>query len=213
MKSAIVVLVVGEKYIQEYNLTFRASHERFSKKINIPLVVIQRYIDASAEGLRHPAWQKLLIFEAIETKDYDILCWIDADIYITPHAKNPFDYSKDDHWVMVKNDLRGMEYYLEGDLKKLQFCPEVNRPGYLYNTGFFIVSRKQHSVILKQVYENYNLQYFNFSNSFEQAPLSYHLFNKQPGKELGFQFNAQVLSHLTRKGYSCLLYTSPSPRD
>ena len=202
MKNALVVLVVGDKYIAEYNKYFKPSHERFAKKYNLPLIIFERYIDALSEGKRHPSWQKLLIFEAEETKEFDRLCWIDADIYITAHAKNPFDFVAADEWGMVKNDLRGMDYYIQSDLNNLQFCPQDNRPQYLYNGGFFIATRKQHASILRFVYDKYDLPYFDFKNSFEQAPLSYHIHNCKPGKELGFEFNAQVLSYCILNGSS-----------
>ena len=202
MKNALVVLVVGDKYIAEYNKYFKPSHERFAKKYNLPLIIFERYIDALSEGKRHPSWQKLLIFEAEETKDFDRLCWIDADIYITPHAKNPFDFVAEDEWGMVKNDLRGMDYYIQSDLDLLELCPKANRPIYLFNGGFFIASRQKHSQILRFVFDKYNLEHVNFKNSFEQAPLSYHLYNCKPGKELNFEFNAQVLSHLILFGDS-----------
>jgi hypothetical protein len=57
MKEALITCAIGDKYLQFYNLHFRPSQERFAKKINQPLVVIEDYIDPSELAIqKHPAW-------------------------------------------------------------------------------------------------------------------------------------------------------------
>ena len=186
-KSALVTIVIGKKYLDFYNRNFRKSHESFAKKIGVPLIVISDYIDKSEFGLnRHPAWQKLKIFDSKQTENYDRLCWIDADIYVTRNSKNPFEHLSSKCCAAVRNNIYDIEDYRKSDLNLYEECPRDNRPDYLLNTGFFIVSRQDHSSMLEHIYNSYSEQ-----PCYENGPLSYHLINSR-AVELDKEFNHLV---------------------
>lgn len=194
MKEAIVTCAIGTKYLDFYNSNFRSSHEQFAKRINRPLIVIDDYIDKSSRGLeRHPAWQKLLLFSAPQLKDYDRLCWIDADIFVTSQSKNPFDLVKESEWGAVRNNPDNYPDLAKSDLNLYQFCPKSGQPDYLLNTGFFIVSKKYHQKVLDFVYYNYHEQ-----TCYENGPLSYHLLNTENGVELSRSYN-EIIANLRLK--------------
>ena len=184
-QNVLVTIAIGKKYIDFYNRNFRKSHEAFSKKINVPLIVIYDYIDDSLFGKnRHPAWQKLKIFDSSLTEGYERICWIDADIFITSHAKNPFDLIPKGSWGAVRNNIYNLKKYKKNDPNLYSFCPSKNRPKYILNTGFFVVERKLHSNLFNFIYHNYHEQ-----TCYENGPLSYHLLNTHPGCELKKEFN------------------------
>ncbi len=197
-KSAIVTIAIGNQYLKFYNKYFRPSHEAFAKKIDVPLIVIDNHIDETELGTsRHPAWQKLNIFKSPLTHEFDQLCWIDADMYITDSSLNPFDLVDINNWAAVRNNIYNLDSYRVSDLELYKFCPSTNMPDYLLNTGFFIVNRYHHSKLLDYVYENYSEQ-----QCYENGPLSYHLLNTAGGIELSDKFNKIVMMHMHVEGTS-----------
>lgn len=197
-KEALVTMAIGEEYQAFYNQNFRFSHERFAKKIGRKLIVIEDYIDDSEYGRsRHPAWQALLIFKSPKTKEFDRLCWIDADIFITDHCLDPFDKISHNEWAAVRNNTYNSERLAKSDLNLYAYCPQDNRPEYVLNMGFFIAGREEHAELLEYVYRNYDEQpcYYN-------GPLSYHFLNTSPGIELGRSFNNIVPNYTATEGRS-----------
>jgi predicted SAM-dependent methyltransferase len=197
-KEALVTLATGEKYQAFYNEHFRPSHERFAQKIGRKLIVIEDYIDDSEYGRsRHPAWQKLLIFKSPKIKEFDRLCWIDGDIFITGHSLDPFDKIGQNGWAAVRNNTYNSERLAKTDLNLYAYCPRDDRPEYILNTGFFIVNREEHAELMEYVYKNYDEQ-----PCYENGPLSYHFLNTSPGTELDRSFNNLVPSYTAVKGRS-----------
>jgi hypothetical protein len=184
-KEALVTICIGEQYKKFYDKYFRPSQERFAKKIGVDLFVIDDYIDKSMFGKdRHPAWQKLLIFKSPLTQKYERLCWIDADIFITKHSKNPFNIVGDGQWGAAINNPYQFDDLAKTDLVLYEQCPKPNRPDYLLNTGVFIVGKKEHGPLLESIYKNNSEQI-----CYENGPLSYTLLNTPNGKELESSFN------------------------
>lgn len=82
-KTAIVTLVVGDKYKSNWEKFCKKSFEDYAKKHNFDLFLIEHAIDNSAKAQKkNLAWQKLLIGTIDELKKYETLIWIDADIII-----------------------------------------------------------------------------------------------------------------------------------
>lgn len=83
----------------------RKSIEAYSKKYNIEY----KFMDE-----RHPVSPFYSIFNPFTegwAKDYDAVCWIDADFLATTHAKNVFDVSANDcisaNFMNTQNRWRG----------------------------------------------------------------------------------------------------------
>ncbi len=192
-KEALITIAIGSDYLDFYNKFFRESHERFARKTKRKLIVITDYIDGSNYGKqRHPAWQKLLIFQSQETEGFDKLCWIDADIYITSHSADPFLNVNNNSWGAVQNNIYNLEAIAKRGADLYSFCPDTNKPEYILNTGFFIVNRKNHAQLLESVYSSYDEQ-----PCYENGPLSYHLLNSPPGVELDKSFNLLLPYYFT----------------
>ena len=82
-KTALVTLVVGDKYKLNWEKFSKKSFEDYSKKHNFDFVLIESEIDSSTQAKNKSlAWQKLLIGKITELQKYETLIWVDADIII-----------------------------------------------------------------------------------------------------------------------------------
>ena len=85
MKVAVVVFVVGEKYISNFNNTFKQPLESYCNKHSYDLIVLTellRYEEIMC--YKKFLWQKMLIPEKFNY--YDFVVVMDADIYINSSA-------------------------------------------------------------------------------------------------------------------------------
>lgn len=196
-KDVVVVMAIGEKYKQQYEKYFKRSHQRFATRHGLDLVIFDDFFDKSAFGLsRHVSWQKLLLFRIPELKDYNRICWIDADIYITHMAVNPFDLVPSGNWGCVPNNTYNLSSLKETDLELFVNCPIENRPSIVINFGFDILERDTHQKIMEYVYNKYPAQ-----SCHEQGPMSYHLLKDFPGTLLPAEFNAQIGPYMMSKSH------------
>ena len=195
-KEAFITMAIGDKYLELYNRYFRASQERFARETGRNLIVLTDYIDKSEFGRsRHPAWQALLVFKSPLTEGCDRLCWVDGDIYMTRNVRDPFMEIGPSEWGAVRNNGYNVDSYAKADLNLYRLCPQKNRPAYVLNMGFSVLSRDMHARMMEEIYYAYPEQpcYYN-------GPLSYHLLTEMPGKELDWAFNSLVPLHLNARG-------------
>lgn len=192
--DVIVTLVIGEKYKKIYDNIFHESHKRFSDHIQTDFVIIDRVIELSKRH-KHPAWQKMLIFHCPKITDRQRILFVDADIYITKHAKNPFLIAQNTPWAMANNNPYKVDYLTKNDLKLYNHCPVENRPKILLNSGVFIVDKSCRD-ILNKVFYNYDEQI-----CYENGPISYHLLNDSPGTILPSEFNVIVVAYRMAYGH------------
>lgn len=193
-KEAIVVIAIGEKFKNIYDTYFRESQERFAKKIGVPLIILNDYIDKSERSLaRSPSWQKLLMFDVSQTENYDRLCYIDADIYITKKAKNPFENTENKTFGVVKNNPYNFPEERVSNLELYNYCPKENRPKYIINSGFFVAERNIHKKTFEYVYNHYEEQ-----PCYENGPLSYHMLTEHKITDLDIHFN-NIIPNLIKK--------------
>lgn len=199
--EAIVVIVIGDKYKKIYNTNFRKSHERFAKKIGRPLIIFNNYIDKNQKAReRSPAWQALCIFEAKETENYDRLCFIDADIYITTKARNPFEETEIGTFGIVDNNPYNLPDQSASNNILYQFCPLENRPEKMMNGGVFVAERNIHAKTLSYIYNHYEEQlcYYN-------GPISYHVQTEHKITLLSPHFNTVIPNIIKKYGVLWLL--------
>lgn len=79
MKKCLVTLALGDKHRQVF-ARVRPTWEEYAAKHGYELVAFERPLDDA--DTRSPAWQKLLILDQPETRDADIVVWMDCDIAI-----------------------------------------------------------------------------------------------------------------------------------
>lgn len=81
MRKCLVTLALGDKHRQVF-ARVRPTWEEYAAKHGYELVAFERPLDAADK--RSPAWQKLLVLDQPETKDADIVVWMDCDIALNP---------------------------------------------------------------------------------------------------------------------------------
>lgn len=192
-KDVMVTLAIGQKYLDNFNREFRGSFERFAERNNIELVVVDEFIEKSEK--RAP-WQKLLIFDHPKVAPYGRAMFLDADIYITKHARNPFDVLGNRPWGIVDNNPYGLEYLHRTEPQLYDHCPEENRPDKMMNSGMFIVSKELKKPVLEMIYREQPEQ-----PCCDNGPLSYHLLNDKRGVILPPEFNTVVWSYRSAFGW------------
>lgn len=194
-KRAIVTFASDKEYLENFNKTFRPSVERYAQKIEKDLIIVTAYIRPSP---RRAFWQRLVMFSHPEVSKYDKVLMIDADIYITKHAKNVFDAVGMYPWGIAKNNAYDLPKYATGDLKYYDDCPTENRPTFAGNGGMYVISRSYKDE-LEKIYDEYHLKE---SRGYEVGPLCYFLFNEGKGIILPPEFNTLVLAYMEKYGHS-----------
>ena len=145
MKKAIFTLAIGDNPMyQAAILSFQHYADKvgadliISDSLNYPINIENPKYSAS------PAWaEKLRIGKLL--KEYDRVLYVDADILITPNAKNVFlEYDDPDYIYMLNEGAhtdRSLEKSLIEQLLGKVDWPEVNgRPDY-YNVGVMLLSQ------------------------------------------------------------------------
>ena len=146
MKKAIFTLAIGD------NPMYKAAVESFKaygKKVGADVIVSDRLhykvdiknpkFDAS------PAWcEKLYITDLL--KEYDRVLYLDADIIVTPEARDIFELYPDLDTVYMFNEGchrdRGQQAEQINDVLGAVHWPKENEQVVYYNSGMFLVSKE-----------------------------------------------------------------------
>jgi hypothetical protein len=85
MKVAIVVFVIGERYINEFNTIFKNNLVDYCNKYSYDLILLNEYIKCEENMDRKKFyWQRMLIPN--KYKDYDFVVSMDSDIFVNSNA-------------------------------------------------------------------------------------------------------------------------------
>jgi hypothetical protein len=87
MRVAIASLCVGDTYQGPWKRYSARSWEDYAARHGYSLVMFERVLDPSPRGkARSPAWQKCLILNQPELRNFDRVVWVDSDIVINRSA-------------------------------------------------------------------------------------------------------------------------------
>ena len=216
MKKAIFTLAIGDNPMYQAAIL---SFKHYAEKVGADLIISdQLHYPIKIENPTYnasPAWtEKLRIGELLET--YDRVLYVDADVLITPHARNVFD---------LYTDLQTAYWFDEGIIQereqdvamvcdalgKVDWPLKSNRPIY-YNAGIILTSSQcplfkkttlddLHKVCNKITH--YDQSYFNYTlhkngiahSSFDKAFNRMDMFGKEGYLDADF-------IHYAGKGYA-----------
>jgi hypothetical protein len=188
MKVAIVIFVIGEKYIIPFNNIFKNNLTKYCEKYNYDLIILDKYIkneDNMDNKKFH--WQRMLIPDKF--KEYDYVISLDSDIYINvdspplplneiPEGKvaavNERKYLNNYEWrekVQAKYgwEKTGKEWYaLSGENK--DYNDHING-------GLVIYQPKFHAKIFLELYNNNISNYMNYHQDDQSIISSYLIDN------------------------------------
>ena len=213
MKKAIATLAIGSQYLSRWRQLCQPNWEAYGKKHGIDIVIIDRKLDNSARAdARSPAWQKCLIFEQPEIKNYEHVAWFDTDIFFNvKDAPNIFDevplhkvgavnsFSDPSYpenqvalsrlWEMLKKNSKTsevLEYQFPEEIYKAYGDP-IFPIAKMLNAGVLVASPKHHREVFRRVYDNYEDR--GPSSYYENVPLSFELISNDLVHWLDPRFN------------------------
>lgn len=186
MRIALVTLAIGDKYLNLYNLLFRPSQEAYAKRHGYEFRVVTEYLDNDLLHKSLISFQKALIFSQPWSKDYDLIIFVDADIYIRPDSPPIHVFSGDkvaivNEYAQPTKELRlalqarcGWETSATDYYKLCQLDLETD---VLPNSGVILARPEIHGEYFRNVYETYKELAINHPRGFnyEQAVMGYSL--------------------------------------
>lgn len=233
MKVAVVTLLIGEKYLDSFNRYVKAGWEKYCKKHNFDLILIEQSLDDSERGRnRSPAWQKLLILSQKWSKNYDRIVWIDSDIMINYHiagnitngvpielvgACDEFRIPSREFHDIALNRLHAIwKHYgidilddkLPGDYYTTRGIPGQHLTSVL-QTGVMVLSPLHHREIFEKVYYNYGDENGNRWN-YEMPALSYELLTANMVHWISPAYNFLVI-YAVETFYRGMMHDKPNP--
>jgi hypothetical protein len=166
MRIALVTLAISGDYIKMYNTLFRKSHEDYAKRHGYDFRVITEYLDDEILHIRLISFQKALVFSQPWSSQYDLIIFVDADIYIRPdspaiHVAGDFTEKIGivNEFAQPTKELRmalqaecGWETTATEYYKLCQFDLETD---IVANTGVIVACPAKHGQYLKEIYETY----------------------------------------------------------
>jgi hypothetical protein len=199
MKIAIVVFVIGDKYVQNFNDKFKDNLEIYCKKYNYDLIIQNTLIQyENPIDKKKFFWQRLLISEKFN--QYDYVVSLDSDIYINlnspplpfneiPDGKvacvNERKYMGNYEWresiqIKFKFEKTGIDWYkLSGEDKN--YNDHING-------GLVIYQPKYHAKIMRELYNNNIANYTKYHQD-DQSILSSYLIDNDLIYWLDERFN------------------------
>jgi len=184
MRIALVTLAIGDQYLEIYNTLFRPSQEAYAKRHGYDFRVVTEYLD---EDLLHKSlisFQKALVFSQPWSKEYDVIIFVDADIYIRPDSPPIHVFASDkigivNEFAQPTKEMRlalqascGWETSATAYYKLCQMDLETD---IVPNSGVIIASPEMHGEYLRSIYETYKELAINHLRGFiyEQAAIGY----------------------------------------
>lgn len=220
-KILLATIVIGDKYINEYNILFRKSHELYAKKHGYDFKMITNFLETKLSKSHKStiSFQKILIGCQNWSTEYDYIIIIDADILINTNApqisvdtlkdkigiineySQPTEYERLAIQIRMDWERTPTDYYQLGD-------PSFNiDTDLLLNTGFIIVQPVIHNVFLREIYNTYISMSINHSRGFhfEQAVIGYELQKNNMFTVMNNKWNAIWSLNKLSKKYSVSL--------
>lgn len=179
MKVGIGIVCIGDKYLKDFEQTFKPSVVSYAHRHGYDLKIFTSYLDPSHTHPDGISFQKCLVPEAMA--EYDAVLVMDADIWLSgtaPALPDPGDkiaiVNEAAQFLKSQYDSIGFvskptEYYALAD-----FQLETDK---ILNTGFFVCRPALHAQFLREVYDKYIDKAPNHRRRFhyEQACIGYEL--------------------------------------
>jgi len=183
----LVTIAIGERYLAEYNRLFRPSQQAYAARHAYDFKVITDWLSAERDH-NCVSFQKILVASQPWSSDYDIIVFVDADIYINPDAPEIPYWTLEgrigcvNEWFPGRAKFaatRGWEtsaadYYALGSK---DFVLPATVGNILINTGVLIMQPLLHGDFLEDIYKRHIGGAPGHKRGFhyEQAAIGYEL--------------------------------------
>lgn len=220
MRKVICLFIVGDKYWKMYHKN-KAGIESYAKKCGADIKIIDKPID---ENFHRPLLaQKLLIPK--ETKNYDMVLFMDLDIIISDKAPSIFDFLPENKYFGAILDPRGTEEFnktwghiprILEETSEIYFTDRHFEANPLLqgsiNGGVFIFRPQKVADTFAEYYFSDHNQ--GELNSFEETPFAYFSQVNNWFEALPVEFNTQILYKIkgTDKGVEIIKKEKKLPK-
>lgn len=201
-KVLLATIAIGDKYVQQYNLLFRSSHENYAKKHGYDFKVVTEYLDKNLCHVDAITFNKILVCSQEWSKQYDYIVLVDADVLINInslpiHKSIDFEncigivneYSQPTSEIRLKiQDVMGWESNAREYYKLAQLNIDTKM---VFNTGVMVFQPKIHSEFLDNIYNAYVSKSINHPRKYhyEQSCIGYELQKQRKYKLLDNKWN------------------------
>jgi hypothetical protein len=187
LSVCLTTVCIGDSYLKQYDSLFRSSQEAYAKKCGYDFQVITDYISEP----RHPhlvSFNKVLVCNYNENKNYDYIIFIDADILInpnTPPIHTAYDFG--DKIGVVNQSQPTLEARLLCQKKKgfevtakeyykLKSNHDIDTD-HIINTGLLVIQPRKHKEFLQSIFDKYSFTQINHKSGFhyEQSCIGYEI--------------------------------------
>jgi hypothetical protein len=199
MKVAIVIFVIGDRYIKNFNDKFKTSVESYCVKYDYDLIILDSLIrNEEYMDTKKFYWQRLLIPN--KYKDYDFVVSLDSDIFINSNAPplplNEIPEGK----VSAINERKYLGTYEPREIIQVRMGWEKTGKDWYalsgenkqyndhINGGLVIYQPKHHGETFEQLYNNNISNYMKYHQD-DQSILSSYLIDNNLIYWLDERFN------------------------
>jgi hypothetical protein len=206
-KILITTVCIGNKYLTQYEHFFHPSQKNYCQRHGYDFLVLTEGLSpiSHADAI---SFNKALVFSQEFSKKYEWVVFIDADIYITPHAP-PIgqELSKFSRIAMVdeySQPTRIQRFMVQSRLGWEKSASEYYalagfklETDHVFNTGVIATRPSVYSRFFKEVYIKHALQSINHPRRFhfEQSAIGYEVQASRQYEFLDAKFNALWCIH------------------
>jgi len=212
----IATIAIGKRYYSNWKKYVLKNWLNYCKKNSIGLLVVYKeLVDKKHNNWKSPNWQKLLIGNLLQKNKIDIsnICYLDTDILINPLAPNVFDkFNKNK--ISLVSQVKNIPYQLDEIRRKIAFnrhhfyskkypldsslfmslnqiykFHQVPTQNDYACSGFFIFNIKNHSDILKKIFDKYNINTKTLTGG-EEPLFNYEILKNNKIQWLDYKFQA-----------------------
>lgn len=203
MKTLLVTIAIGEKYLQEYYMLFYNSQRNYAIKNGYDFKVITDFLDKNNKYKTTISFNKILVCNQEWSREYDFIVFVDADILIninSPPIHNYIDYGKNigivneysqptkERRIMIQKHM-GWESSAKDYYKLSGFDIQTDM---VLNSGVLVMQPKIHNELLINIYNNYVETSRSHSRGYhyEQSCIGYELQKNKKFIILNNKFNS-----------------------
>ena len=203
MKTLLLSLAIGDKYIKEYKELFHKSQSHYAKKHNYDFKLIQERAKGTIDHPDSISFDKSLVFSQSWSYDYENIVFIDADIFVNPKSPPIDELNKDSKKIFVVD-----EYSQPTPEKRIQVQEkmgwETSATDYyslagfsiqtknMINTGVIMAKPELHGKFMKSIHFKHSISSIGHPRHFhfEQSAIGYEMQKNNMAEHLDNKYNA-----------------------
>jgi hypothetical protein len=209
MKVLLTTIVIGQKYLTEYEALFKESQSNYAKKHGYDFKVITEHLDKDTAHVSTISFNKILVCGQPDSANYDYIIVVDADILINPQSPPIHTYmDKDTDKIGIIDEYSQPTPQIRQKIQEIMGWEKTATEYYslcnlnittekVLNTGVLVFQPKKHQPFLQYIYDThvknsmvYKMGFLKRGYHYEQACIGYEIQNHNLYKLLPNEFNA-----------------------